>query len=64
MHEDVVCNRYIYARTAVWVSRYRGEPYYFCSLVCREQFELEPGDFTPTVERTPVPPAVVMHIVS
>ncbi len=64
MHEDVVCSRPITAGTTAWVSRCHGEPYFFCSLACREQFELEPEMFLAPSERTPVPASVMLHIVS
>ena len=64
MHEDVVCNRPIDASTTVWASRYHGEPYFFCSLACREQFELEPEDFLPLQRPAPVPASVMLHLVS
>jgi YHS domain-containing protein len=64
MHEDAVCNRPIDAGTTNWVSRYHGEPYFFCSLECRERFELAPEDYLPVVERTPVPTAAMLRLVS
>jgi YHS domain-containing protein len=64
MHEDIVCNRPIDASTTMWTSRYHGEPYFFCSLECRERFELEPEVFLPSAERTPVAPAVMLRLVS
>ena len=64
MHEDVVCGRAIDASTMVWASRYHGEPYFFCSLMCREQFELDPEAFLPPSEGGTVPPAVMLRVVS
>ena len=64
MHEDAVCNRPIDAGTTKWTSRYHGEPYFFCSLECRERFELEPETYLPLPERQPVPTAVMMRLVS
>ena len=64
MHEDVVCNRPIDASTTVWTSRYHGEPYFFCSLECRERFELEPEDFLPLQQRARVPASVMLRLVS
>jgi YHS domain-containing protein len=64
MHEDVVCSRPIDAGTTFWTSRYHGEPYFFCSLECRERFEMEPEDYLPpTRERTPVMPAAMVRLV-
>jgi YHS domain-containing protein len=64
MHEDVVCNRRIDASTTAWTSRYHGEPYFFCSLECRERFELEPEDYLEPKERTPVPASAMLRLVS
>jgi YHS domain-containing protein len=64
MYEDVVCNRPIDACRTAWVSRYHGGPYFFCSLACREQFELEPEDFLPHAEVNPVPTSVMLRFVS
>jgi YHS domain-containing protein len=64
MHEDAVCNRPITAGTTDWTSRYHGEPYFFCSLECRERFELEPEDYLPSEERTPIAAAVMLRLVS
>jgi YHS domain-containing protein len=64
MHEDVVCNRPIDAGTTAWTSRYHGEPYFFCSLECREKFELEPEDYLELSERAPIPSSVMLHLVS
>lgn len=63
MHEDIVCNRPITAGTTRWVSRYHGEPYFFCSLECHERFELEPEDYLPANERNPVNTAALLRIV-
>lgn len=64
MHEDIVCNRPISPSTTAWTSRYHGEPYFFCSLACREQFELEPEDYLPLSEHASVPASVMLHLVS
>jgi YHS domain-containing protein len=64
MHEDVVCNRPVAAATTNWMSRYHGEPYYFCSLECRERFELEPEDYLLVEERNPVAPAAMLRMIS
>jgi YHS domain-containing protein len=64
MHGDAVCNRPITAGAAAYVSRYHGEPYFFCSLECHERFELAPGEYLPVDERSPVAPAVMLHSVS
>ena len=68
MHEDVVCGKSIDASTTAWVSRYHGEPYFFCSLECRERFELEPEDYlilrTPERAADPASRAVLLRLVS
>jgi hypothetical protein len=45
-------------------SRDHGEPYFFCSLECRERFELEPEDFLPLQQPARVPASVMLHLVS
>jgi YHS domain-containing protein len=45
MTEDIVCNRPLRNPTEMWVTRYHGQTYYFCSFACRERFELEPEDY-------------------
>ncbi|MFN8635798.1 MAG: YHS domain-containing protein [Chloroflexota bacterium] len=64
MHEDVVCGKSIDASTTAWASRYHGEPYFFCSLECRERFELEPEDYLVVPTAEPVQTAVLLRIVS
>lgn len=59
MVEDIVCNKPLRNPTEMWVSRYHGQIYYFCSLVCRERFELEPEDYLRTPrEQQLLPPAI------
>ena len=59
MIEDVVCTKPLPPGTEMWASRYHGRTYYFCSLECRERFELEPEDYfaTPRLRRL-LPPAL------
>jgi YHS domain-containing protein len=45
MIEDIVCNKPLLRPMEMWVSRYHGQTFYFCSLACRERFELEPEDY-------------------
>jgi YHS domain-containing protein len=45
MIEDIVCNKPLPRPTEMWVSRYHGQTFYFCSLACKERFELEPEDY-------------------
>ncbi|MFN8635998.1 MAG: YHS domain-containing protein [Chloroflexota bacterium] len=59
MIEDMVCNTPLPRPTEMWVSRYHGQIYYFCSLACRERFELEPEDYFPAPRLRPLlPPAI------
>ena len=44
MIEDVVCAKPLPPGSEMWVSRNHGRTFYFCSLACRERFELEPED--------------------
>lgn len=45
MIEDIVCTKPLPPGTEMWASRYHGRTFYFCSLACRERFELEPEDY-------------------
>ena len=62
MTEDLVCNRPLPKPTEMWVSRYHGQIFYFCSLACRERFELEPEDYLKTPREKQVPPAVMLGV--
>jgi YHS domain-containing protein len=64
MAEDIVCNRQLDEADMTWASTYHGTVYTFCSLQCREQFELEPEDYLPIEERQPVAAAVMLRLVS
>jgi YHS domain-containing protein len=64
MIEDIVCSKSLPPGTEMWVSRYHGRTFYFCSLECHERFELAPEEYLPVDERSPVAPAVMLHIVS
>jgi YHS domain-containing protein len=59
MIEDIVCCEPLLAGSEMWVSRYHGETFYFCSLACKERFELEPEDYfaKPRLRRL-LPPAL------
>jgi YHS domain-containing protein len=58
MFEDIVCSKRLPPGTEMWVSRYHGRAFYFCSLACKERFELEPEDYfaAPRLRRL-LPPA-------
>lgn len=59
MIEDIVCSKPLLPGTEMWVSRYHGRTFYFCSLVCRERFELEPQDYFAAPRVRPLlPPAI------
>ena len=59
MIEDIVCNKPLPNPTEMWVSRYHGQIFYFCSLACRERFELEPEGYLAAPRLRPtVPPAI------
>ena len=47
MAEDPVCGAPVEPERADCTSEYRGQTYYFCSLRCKQQFELEPREFLP-----------------
>ena len=59
MIEDIVCNKPLPDGSEMWVSRYHGQTFYFCSLSCKERFELEPEDYfaAPRLRQT-APPAI------
>ena len=40
--KDVVCGMEIEPTEAVATSEYEGKTYYFCSVSCKEKFELDP----------------------
>ncbi len=42
---DPVCKMKISPKTAIDISSYQNENYYFCSEVCRIKFDLEPATF-------------------
>jgi YHS domain-containing protein len=64
MAEDIVCNRQLEESDLTWASTYHGTVYTFCSLQCREQFELEPEQYLPQNEHRPVAAAVMLRLVS
>ena len=42
---DPVCAMTIEESDAVATSDYEGTTYYFCSMDCKEEFDLNPGDY-------------------
>jgi len=42
---DSVCNMEVEERTAKWKSEYKAKTYYFCSPICKQQFERNPEKF-------------------
>jgi YHS domain-containing protein len=45
MIEDVVCGRMLSEDGATYSSQYRGHTRDFCSLTCKNRFELSPEEF-------------------
>ena len=45
MSEDPVCGKAIDPEKADCKSEHRGKTYYFCSIRCKQQFDLEPQAF-------------------
>jgi YHS domain-containing protein len=64
IEEDPVCNHMINVRATTWWSRYHGKEFGFCSLECRERFELEPDAYIPLAESSSVMAAALLHMVS
>ena len=59
MIEDIVCGKLVSPDSAIWATRYHGQTFYFCSLMCKERFELEPEDYFAAPRLRPtVPPAI------
>lgn len=42
---DVVCNMQVDEKTAKWKSDYKAKTYYFCSPVCKQDFDKSPEKF-------------------
>lgn len=45
MAKDLVCGMDVKEDEAAGISEYRGKRYYFCSIKCKEKFDLEPGKY-------------------
>jgi YHS domain-containing protein len=41
----IVCNTPLTFEAETWVSHYHAHTFFFCSLACKEQFDLEPEDY-------------------
>ena len=50
MIKDPVCGMAVTKETAKAASTYRGQTYYFCSLLCKQLFDREPQKYVPSVE--------------
>jgi len=42
---DVVCNMEIDQKTATLKSEYKGQTYYFCSPMCKQEFDRNPEKY-------------------
>lgn len=42
---DLVCGMEVDERTAKWRSEYHGRTYFFCSKMCKEEFDDDPEKF-------------------
>lgn len=59
MIEDIVCSKPLPVGSEMWTCTYHGQTFHFCSLVCKERFELEPDDYFPAPRlRRLLPPAI------
>lgn len=45
MEKDVVCGMFVDKKIVTAQSDYKTEKYYFCSLVCKEKFDKNPGKY-------------------
>ena len=45
MAKDPVCGMQVDERKPAAIGNYKGKPYYFCSISCKEQFEKNPEKF-------------------
>jgi YHS domain-containing protein len=43
---DVVCSMQVDEKAAKWKSEYNARTYYFCSSMCKQQFDNTPEKFT------------------
>jgi YHS domain-containing protein len=49
-HKDPVCGMKVEADQAAGTSEYHGRRVYFCSLICKEQFDRAPDSFAENIE--------------
>jgi len=42
---DVVCRMEVDEKAAKWKSEYKGKTYYFCSPMCKQNFDRNPEKF-------------------
>ena len=45
MNRDPVCNKPVEPESALYTSEFKGVIYYFCSAVCKEQFDMNPSAY-------------------
>jgi YHS domain-containing protein len=45
MAEDPVCSKSVDPKQASCKSEYQGQTYYFCSLQCKQLFDVEPREY-------------------
>ena len=50
MIEDIVCGSMLSEDGPTYTSQYHGQTYDFCSLRCKNRFELSPEEFQPLGE--------------
>ena len=48
MAEDPVCGKSVDPDQASCKIEHRGQTYYFCSLQCKQLFDAEPSEYTPS----------------
>ncbi len=45
MAKDPICGMNVDEKTASLKSEYQGQTYYFCSSICKQTFDKEPGKY-------------------
>ena len=43
---DVVCNMEVDEKNAKWKSEHKAKTYFFCSAICKREFDRNPEKFT------------------
>ncbi len=49
VHVDPICGMEVTEENAAGNSGYQGATYYFCSIVCKDQFDLDPAKYAISV---------------